>query len=187
MGRELLGIDLATAAWSPKPVRLSTGATNSWLTVPGTDAGRLLLGVVRLVADLPVASSPEVVWTAGGSELLVHTGRTTLTCNVGVVQVGILVSCDQLDGPVTVTVPFSTGTDKQPRGLFMATFERPDGPAVVIDAWAEALNAFAWECLLTLATQLAASAGKDRQGRPLVPAAIGSGRGTFQVLPMVRT
>ena len=129
---------------------------------------------------------PEVVWSAGGSELLVHTARSTLSCSAGAVQVALLVSCDQLDGPMTVTVPFATGTEKDPRGLFLATVDRPAGPAVVVDVWAEALTAFAWECLLTLATELSAAAGKDSSGRPLVPAALGATDQALLVLPMVR-
>jgi hypothetical protein len=127
-----------------------------------------------------------VVWSAGASELLVHTGRTKLTCNLGIVQVQVVVTCDQVDGTSSVGIPFATGTEKETRGLFMATFERPSGPAVVVDVWSEALTAFAWECLLTMATHLSAAAGKDGEGRPLVPAAIGSARGSFLVLPMVR-
>lgn len=186
MPGQLLGVDLGAARWMPRAVRLTSGTTMSWISVPTQEANALLGGVVRLVADLPRDASPELVWTSGADELLVHTARTTLACNVGVLTVGLLVDCEQVDGPVAVTVPFATGTAEDTRGLFMAAFEKPGGPSPVVDAWADALTAFGWECLLTLATELCAAAGKDRQERPLVPAAIGSARGQLLVLPMVR-
>ena len=74
-------------------------------------------------------------------------------------QVGIAVECDQIEEPVTVTVSFATGTVDDTRGLFLATFERPAGPTLVVTVWADALTAFAWESLLTLASKLAAAAG----------------------------
>lgn len=188
MPARILGVDLGNAAWLPRAARLSTaGATRDWITVPQQDANRLLGGVVRLVADLPPRSSPEVVWTSGGSELMVHTDRSTLRCNLGVLQVGVVVSCDQVDGMGNIVVPFVTGTSDDTRGLFMATFDRPAGPPILVDVWSAAATAFAWECVLTLASQLCAAAGKDGHGRPFIPAAIGSVRGGFQVHPMVQT
>ena len=141
--------------------------------------------MARLVADLPRDSSQDVVWTLGASELLVHTGRVTISMSSGLVTIGVPVECDQV-GATTVSVPLSVGTTKQVRGLFAATFDRPLGPAVVTDLWADALNAFAWECLITVAQQLAEVAGKDGQGRALVPAAIAADRGVLLVKPMAR-
>ena len=195
MPAELLGLDLRSRSWLPRAVTLSTGTTKSWVSVPAKDANAMLPEVARVVADLPVGSSPEVVWGAGADELLVLTGRTVLACSTGLVQVRVPVSCDQLQDPTgegptgdaDVTVSLAVGTQKDPRGLFMSTFAKPDGPAVVVDIWAESLTAYAWECVLTLALHLSAAAGKDREGRPLVPAAIAAARGSFQVLPMVRT
>ncbi len=186
MASPLLGVDVGEATWFPRAVRLRTGTAKGWIAVPAKAANAMLPEVARLVADLPTRTSPEVVWSAGASELLLHTDRTKLTCNLGIVQVDAVVACDQVEGTPSVSIPFATGTEKETRGLFMATFERPSGPAVVVDAWSEALTAFAWECLLTLATHLSAAAGKDGEGRPLVPAAIASARGSLLVLPMVR-
>ena len=156
-----------------------------WLRVPTADAQRVLRAVARLVADLPRDSSQDVVWTLGASELLVHTGRVTISMSSGLVTIGVPVECDQV-GATTVSVPLSVGTTKQVRGLFAATFDRPLGPAVVTDLWADALTAFAWECLITVAQQLAEVAGKDGQGRALVPAAIAADRGVLLVKPMAR-
>jgi hypothetical protein len=184
---ELLGLDLRTTAWLPRAVRLSRGTTKHWIKVPTRDANLMLREVSRVVADLPVDSSPDVVWRSGANELLVDTGGTTLAFSTGLVQVRVPVSCDQLGEPATVLMSFATGTEKEPRGLFMSTFAKPEGPKVVVDVWAQALAAYAWECLLTLALHLSAAAGKDAEGRPLVPAAIASARGYLQVLPMVRS
>ena len=157
-----------------------------WLRVPAADAAKLVLGTARRVADLPRGSTGQVVWTAGTSELLVHTDRITMACNAGLVTIGLLVECDQVDGPQEIRVPLAVGTDKDPRGLFMSTFATPAGPAAVTDAWAGALTAFAWECLLTLAAQISGAAGTDTRGRPLVPVALGAGRGVLLVRPMAR-
>jgi hypothetical protein len=183
----VLGVDLRGASWLPRATRVSTpGAVSSrWITVPVPVANRLLAAAVRLVADLPVVSTPEVVWTSGRSELLVHTDQVTLSCSTGVVQLAVAVSCDQAAGAVTVS--FALGTSDATRGLFLATFDRPSGPPALVGVWGQALTAFAWECLLTLANELAAVAGKDAQGRPLVPAALGSTADGLQVLPRART
>lgn len=197
MPAELLGLDLRQRAWLPRAVRLTEGATKSWISVPSKDANVMVKEAARVVADLPTGTSPDVVWTSGVNELYVDTGGTVLTCSTGLVQVRIPVACDQLadaagsgeqgSDQAEVTVSFAVGTEKEPRGLFMSTFSKPEGPAVVVDVWAQSLTAYAWECVLTLAMHLAAAAGQDREGRPLVPAAIGSARGVFQVLPMVRS
>jgi hypothetical protein len=184
---DVLGIDVRGSSWLPRAVRITTAGAvaRSWITVPVPVANRLLGAAVRLVADLPAGSTPDVVWMSGGSELLVHTDEVTLTCAAGVVQVGIGVACDQAQG--TATVSFALGTSDATRGLFMATYDRPSGPPEVVGVWGEPLTAFAWECLLTLATELAAAAGKDAQGRPLVPGALGAVPDGLQVLPRART
>lgn len=156
-----------------------------WLRVPTPDAQRLMRAVARLVADLPRDSSQDVVWTLGASELLVRTGLLTVGLTTGLVTIGIPVECDQVD-PTTAGVPIAVGTTKTVRGLFAAAFDSPLGPAVVTALWADALTAFAWECVITLAQHLAAEAGQDSRGRDLVPAAIAAERGWFMVKPMAR-
>ncbi len=186
MAARLLGVDVSEASWLPRATRVGSGTAKGWIAVPARAANAMLPEVARLVADLPTDTSPEVVWSAGASELLIHTDHTNLTCNLGIVAVEVVVACDQVEGTTSISIPFATGTEKETRGLFMATFDRPTGPAVVVDIWSGALTAFAWECLLTLASHLSAAAGKDGEGRPLVPAAIASARGSLLVLPMVR-
>jgi hypothetical protein len=187
MTQQILGVDVSRLRRMPTGLTLTDrAAASKWLTIPVPTVNRMMPAVTRLVADLPVGTTPEVVWTSGAAELLVHTDQVTLAASAGVLAVGIGVECDQVGEPATVTVSFATGTDKNPRGLFLATFERPAGPAVVVDVWADALNAFAWESVVTLATELAAAAGQDGQGRPLVPGMIAATGDALQVLPMPR-
>jgi hypothetical protein len=182
----LLGVEVAAATWMPRAVaRQGAGTPRDWIRVPTGTAQRLLAATTRLVADLPADSDADVVWHSGTNELLVHTDRVGLTCNVGLLGVGVPVECDQ-SGPVTLTVPFAVGTDKDTRGLLMSTFDRVDGPDAVVGSWSEAVTAFAWESVLTLAQRLCAAAGKDASGRPLVPVAVGALRGSFLVRPMAR-
>jgi hypothetical protein len=155
--------------------------------MPSGDALKLLRAVARLVADLPPGSDQDVVWTAGTDELLVHTGDLGLELTPGVVTIGIPVGCDQVRATQTVQVPLAVGTTSRPRGLVMATYAVPAGPPAITDVWADALTAFAWEALLTLAQHVAARSGKDRRGRALVPAALGAERGTLLVRPMARS
>lgn len=182
----ILGVELSDRAYIPEIQEIPTGTTSQeWLRVPTADARRLLRAVTRLVADLPRESSQDVVWALGASELLVRTGRVTIGLVTGLVTIGIPVECDQVDLTI-VSVPVAVGTTKQVRGLFASTFDKPLGPTVVTDIWADALTAFAWESVITLAQHLAAKSGRDRQGRVLVPAAIAAERGAFLVKPMAR-
>lgn len=182
----ILGVELSDRVFIPEIGDIATGATSpEWLRVPTADAQRLLRAVARLVADLPRDSSQDVVWTLGASKLLVRTGGVTIGLATGLVTIGIPVECDQVDQTI-VSVPVAVGTTKQVRGLFASAFDKPSGPAAVTDIWADALTAFAWESVITLAQHLAAEWGRDRQGRVLVPAAIAAERGAFLVKAMAR-
>ena len=154
--------------------------------VPQTDAREVLRSVVRFVADLPADGRPLVVWADGDDELLVDISATTITCLVGLVRIGIKVACDQLDAPAAIEVPFAVGTHDRPAGLTMSTQRRLLGPDLIVDRWSDAIVAFAWEALLETARRLAERAGKDIQGRPLIPVAIASGSGTLHIQPMAR-
>jgi hypothetical protein len=188
MAQQVLGVDISRLRTMPVGLRLKDrSAASRWLSIPVGTANRMMPAVTRLVADLPTDTTPELVWTSGSSELLVHTDQVRLAAAAGVLQVGIAVECDQIAEPATITVSFAAGTVDDMRGLFLATFERPAGPALVVEVWADALIAFAWESVITLADKLAAAAGKDAQGRSLIPGAIAASRGAVQVLPMPRT
>lgn len=182
----LLGIELSDRVFIPEIDQIETGVTaDEWVRVPRTDAQRLLRAVSRLVADLPLSKNQDVVWTLGASDLLVHTGRMTIELVSGLVTIGLPVECDQVES-ATVSVPVAVGTTKQVRGLFASAFDKPLGPSMITDVWADALTAFAWECVITLAQHLAAEAGRDRQGRVLVPAAVAAEKGAFLVKAMAR-
>jgi len=167
---------LAPGRLAPEPLR-----------VPESDANRVLLSTVRLVADLPAGSPTDVVWTRGESELLVRTGKVMLACTTGMVSIAIPVTCDQLfDKDALMIVPLAVGTEQRPAGLVMSAFTRPAGPEVVTAVWSEPLTAFAWEVLLHLAQQLCAAAGRDQQGRVLVPASIAAAQDVLILQPMAR-
>jgi hypothetical protein len=187
---QVLGVAVRDNAWFKRlsrRIELKPGAAASdVLKVPAGDAQRILRQTVRLVADIPRGSSPEVVWVLGASELIVHTAGIGLSCLTGQVSITVPVGCDQVPQGAQVEIPFAVGTEQAPSGLVMSTLARPAGPAVVVDAWAASLVAFAWEALLHLAQQLCAAAGQDGAGRPLVPAFIGAARGVLLIQPMAR-
>jgi hypothetical protein len=181
----VLGIDVGDASWfervHPRVPPAPGRATTAPLRVPVAVAQKLLRDTVRLVADIPRGASPDVVWTMGASELLVHTARTTLSCESGQVRLALAVACDQVPDGARIEVPFAAGTEKEPTGLVMATLARPAGPDVVVDGWTDALIAFAWESLLHLATRLCDAVGTDAKGRALVPGLVGAERGVLIV------
>lgn len=187
-GPSLLGVDVSRARWlrGVQTAALAPGRpTEQPLRVPVKTAARMLHAVVRVVADLPAGSSPQVVWRTADAELLVHTDRSTLSCEPGLVRVGVTVECDQLDGPADLVVPLGVGTERAPAGLVMSGLTRLDGPPVVTGPWSEAVTAFAWEALLELARHVC-GAHRDRRGRPLVPGAIGATARELLVHPVAR-
>ena len=119
-----------------------------------------------------------VLWQQGVDALLVRIAAITTTVGDGWVTVTVPVTCDQLQGPAgtpptqPVTVTFVMGTADRPAGLFAAAPSRPDGPAVVTERWADALTALAWRALLDAVAGVAAAAGRDTDGSPLIPAAV---------------
>jgi hypothetical protein len=181
---------LAKADWFVKPSRpglLTPGTTvRRPLAIPQRDAQAALREVVRLVADLPVGSSPTVVWQSAGSELLVDSSATAISCTSGLIRIGLSASCDQVDGRARIQVPFSVGTSKAPAGLAMTTLTALEGPSVIVSRWAEALTAFAWESLLELCRRLCERLGSDARGHPLVPGSIMADQGVLLILPMAR-
>lgn len=144
------------------------------LRVPVDHAQAVLRAIIHLVADVPADAPPTVVWVAGHDELLVYLDRTRIACASGIVTISLFVTCDEIREDQRIDVAFGVGTSKRPAGLVMSTFDRVQGPSVITDTWSGSITAFAWEALVTMAQQLAAAAGKDAAGRPLVPATIGA-------------
>jgi hypothetical protein len=125
------------------------------------------------------------VWTSGDSELLVYTGKVSVQLGAGLVLVSIPVQCAEA-GTAEIQVPFAVGDEKQPAGMFAATEERPRGPAIVVELWGDALIAFAWKILLSVATGAAAAAGRDLDGNGLIPAALTVNADLVRVLTQAR-
>ena len=88
-----------------------------------------------------------------------------------ILGIGRKVSCDQA-AEAMIEVPFAVGSKDLPAGLVFATEERPRGPEGIVDAWSEALIAFAWRLMLTVAIRIAAQSGVDEDGAGLVPIAL---------------
>ncbi|MBV1856282.1 hypothetical protein [Catellatospora tritici] len=189
-GAQVLGIAVAHADWFhalDRGVYLVAGRpAPERLKVPVGDAQRLLRQTARTVADAPPKGNGDVVWTAGVSELRVRSAALELTCESGVVTVGVPVGCDQLPKGAVIAVPFAVGSEQLPAGLVMSALTRPAGPAVVVDGWAGPVTAFAWEALVHLAQSLCAATGNDTAGDPLIPGAIGAARDVLLLQPMAR-
>jgi hypothetical protein len=160
--------------------------TDHVIRIPQRDADRLLKGLVRFVADIPLNTSLTVVWEKGGNELQVDCASIALVCTPGLLTISINVTCDQVPRPRKVSVPFAVGRAQSPRGLLMSTFTRVDAPAIIAEAWSDSIVAFCWEALLELATRVAAQAGNDKAGRPLIPGAVAAEDALLIVQPMAR-
>jgi hypothetical protein len=104
--------------------------------------------------------------------------------------VGIDVACDQLRAgkrtpTAHVDIDLVVGTEDRPTGL-LAAATTPRGPAVVVDRWADALVALAWQALLDTAAALSAAAGADVDGTPLIPTRWSASREGIAVGPQAR-
>ena len=104
-----------------------------------------------LAADA-AAPVDEVVWVDADAELLVRADRANLSFDDGIVLVGLPVFSEQT-GDAEVEVPFAMAGAEGSTGLVMATQTRPRGPDAVVDRWAEALVAVAWDALVRLAVR----------------------------------
>jgi hypothetical protein len=155
------------------------------LSVPTKDAQRVLSETVRLVLDLPRNSTPLVVWTQGDSELLIHSDKTRIGLSSGVVTLRITAECQE-HGKMVIPVPIGVGTKQSPSGLVMSTFGDLEGPAELVEAWSDAIIAFAWEALLEVARVICSEIGKDKRGLPLVPGSIGAAPNQLLLQPVAR-
>jgi hypothetical protein len=128
-----------------------------------------------------------VIWEEGTAALAVGLARLEVAVEEGALAVAVPVWCDQLprlEGAVRVI--FVVGTPERPAGLLAATTSQPQGPRVVLDAWAEQLTALAWQAVLDTAAGLAAQAGTDLDGTPLVATALAAARDRLEILPQAR-
>jgi hypothetical protein len=157
------------------PVVVDQGRVSEFLRV----AARRAVGLFR--------SSPhaEVVWVQGDSELAVGLIDLSVKLADGLIVVRVPVRCDQTGGGI-VEVAFAVGSPKAPAGLFAATYRRPNGPPLIVDAWGEVLVAFAWQCVLGMVSGIAGATGKDARGNILVPVELSASERGLQIVPMAR-
>jgi hypothetical protein len=145
---------------------------------------------IAALGRLPASDDelPEVVvWEQGASALAVGLGEVQTVVEEGAITVAMPVFCDQLGARRNlVRVTFVVGTRERPAGLLAATPPAPDGPPVVVEGWGDELTALAWQALLDVAAGVAARAGTDTDGTPLVATALAAGRDRLEVLPQAR-
>jgi hypothetical protein len=164
----------------PPPVPEPGGLSES-VTVKGTELDDLLRAA--LAGD--GSEADLVLLTDGDSELIVHPGGCRALAADGLVLVVLAVECDQT-GPARVVVPIAVGTEDAVAGMVMATEAVPRGPAAVVDRWAEALVAMAWEAVLGIGAGLSRHVGADRDSLPLIPGGLVAGDGVVTVLAQAR-
>jgi hypothetical protein len=70
--------------------------------------------------------------------------------------------------------------------MFAVAAQRPQGPAAVVDRWADALVALAWGTLVELASSISSVAGRDDSGDELIPGSIVADRAGLLVAPYAR-
>lgn len=164
----------------PRVDVLAAGAVGKPLSL-GVKALTALLRRALAVSD----AAPSVVWVRGDDELAVHSATLRVALGSGSVVVGVGVECDET-GPVEVVVPFALGSPELQAGLLMASPARPDGPALVVAEWGGVLVAAVYRALLDVVTAVAATAGVDEDGAPLLPGAVACDGRALTVIPQAR-
>ena len=162
------------------------GATSQAVFIKDGQASELMRVAARRAAGFfHPTQRTEVVWVDGDNELAVNLATLHVKLADGLFGVIIPVRCDQV-GSVEIEVIFAVGTAASPSGLYASSLRRPRGPAVIVDAWGEALVAFGWQCVVGLVSGIAGATGKDARGNLLVPVEMNAVRGGIQILPMAR-
>lgn len=131
------------------------------------------------------SSRSEIVWVEGANQLAIDIAKLDVRVAEGLIRVMIPVRSDQT-GSVPIEVLFAVGSANEPAGLYAAASKRPSGPELIVDAWGEALVAFAWQCVLGIVTGIAAATGKDARGNLLVPVELIAGARGVAIVPMAR-
>jgi hypothetical protein len=169
---------------APKP--MAEGEVFKPVFVENKQATELLRVAARRASGLFRPSKrTEVVWVEGDSELAVSLTELQVKLADGLIRVTIPVRCDQT-GSALVEVVLAVGSPDQPSGLYASTYRRPNGPALIVDTWGEALVAFAWQCVLGMVSGIAGALGKDTRGNVLVPVELAASRRGLQIVPMAR-
>lgn len=177
------------AAQRPKalaPQSRAEGQVDQAVFLSADEADRLLPVAARRAAGFfRPTTRTEVVWVEGESELAVSLDGMKLQFGTGILVLTLLVRCDQT-GAAEVRVHFACGEPQRPAGLYAAAQRRPQGPELIVATWADALVAFAWQCVLGLVTGLANAAGKDERGNLLVPVEMVATPRGLEIVPMAR-
>lgn len=160
------------------------------LTEPVSVDAAELTSLLRLVFTTPAdpaqgRTRTRVIWTVGPSEALVMLDAVRAELADGAVGVAVPLATEQT-GEVELPVAFAVGDAEAEAGLLAATTELPPGPTALVVPFGEAVIAAAWAALLEVAVALAARAGTDRRGEPLVPAALRAAPLAFTVLPQAQ-
>jgi hypothetical protein len=166
--------------------RLKEGAVSRPITVNSARATQFLRVAAKRAAGFILSTKhTEIVWVRGDSELAINIAALTVKLSDGLIRVLMPVRCDQI-GRATIEIAFVVGTSTKPAGLYAATYRRPNGPPLIVDAWSEALIAFAWQCVLGMITGIAGASGKDARGNVLIPVEITASTRGLQIVPMAR-
>ena len=169
----------------PPARALGDGEVGDLVHVDPRSAVTLLrVAALRAAGLFRPTARTEVAWVDGENQLAVGVADLDLELGDGLVVVVVPVRCDQERGAVRVT--FAVGSPERPRGLYAATETRPRGPRLVVDTWGDALVAFAWQCLLGVATGTAGATGKDARGNVMVPVELAANPDGLFVAPMGR-
>lgn len=132
----------------------------------------------------------SVIWTHGADSLLVLLDSVRISTDEGVVTISVTVACDELMltdhvRQARIEIDLVVGTPARPAGMLAAT-TLPRGPLVVVNRWADALTALAWQGMLDASAGIAAAAGNDTDGAPLVPTSWTATREGLSIGPQAR-
>ncbi|MGY1642010.1 hypothetical protein ACI782_12895 [Geodermatophilus sp. SYSU D00703] len=126
------------------------------------------------------------VWRDLDSEVALDVGRTRVALLQGFVVCGLRMRCDQVMDTSELTVPLATGTETEPSGLIMTGELAARGIPLLVDAWGEVAVVGCWTAVVDVASKVAAAAGTDIRGGPLLPGAVWTADDVFTVVPQAR-
>ena len=112
-------------------------------------------------------------------------GKVAVGIKRGLVTVSIPVSSNPT-GAALIVVHSRSVTTSIPPACSSRRRNGLAGPRIIVDAWGDALVAFAWDVLLTVATAVADASGSDKDGAGLIPAALTASPDRLRILTMSR-
>ena len=127
----------------------------------------------------------EVIWSEGGDELSIDPAKIDVKTTVGAILFAIPVRCDQ-SGQGVAEVALAVGAADRGAGMFAAATRRPQGPAAVVERWADPLVALAWGTLVELANSISGIAGRDTSGDELIPGSMVADDDGLLLVPYAR-